>query len=314
MKTRKLGATGVDISVIGLGTLGMGGGPWHYTWGPQSDKDSRDTIIRALDAGINWVDTAPVYGFGHAEELIGDVIAALPHKPLLSTKCGLVWDDMKKIQASLTPDSMRQELEASLKRLKVETIDFYQVQIPAPSREVEDAWHAMRRFIDEGKIRFAGIGNVAMNQIEKLNRICPVSFVQAPYNMLDKELEFSILDYCYTHGIGVMVYDALKNGYLSGSRPPQQSNLIRHETLKKIAQVARRMGKTPSQLAVAWCLRKPEITSVIVGSRYSAHIDEIARAADFELSFILRTNIFEITKGPRENRFRKFMRLVWGRR
>lgn len=290
--------------------MGMGGGQWSEAWGPQSDEDSKATILKTIDLGINWLDTAPIYGFGHSEKIIGDAVSGLKDKLLISTKCGMVWDQSQRIQANLKPQSIRQELEDSLRRLRRESVDLYQIQTPLPEHEIGEAWLEIGKFIKEGKVRFAGLGNFSEQQIEQLQKIRPVSFIQAPYNIFNRDLESHMLDFCGSNGIGVISYDPLKNGSLSGSVASSASHGLKHEILKKLARLARRHGKTPAQMSVAWCLRKQEITGVAVGARNSGQIEEIAAASDYDVSLRIRAEIYNCIRNRNENIFSKIWKTI----
>ncbi len=302
MQTRKLGYTDLNLTTVGLGTWAMGG-PWQFGWGPQDDDEAIAAILAALDAGINWIDTAPVYGLGHSEELVGKALKQTGHKPLIATKCGLLWNEKKEKVSCLKRDSIRAECHASLKRLGVEVIDLYQMHWPEPDEDVEQAWEEMARLADEGKVRYLGVSNFGVGQIERVRNIYPVAGLQPPYSMLHREAEAELLEYCAQLDIGVVAYSPMQRGLLTGKfsqerlaglalddhrrrspdfhEPQFSENLKLAEQLKKIAE---RRGRTVGQLAISWVLRRPEVTAAIVGARRPEQIAETAPASDWKLS------------------------------
>ena len=192
MQTRQLGGTDMALTTVGLGTWAMGG-PWEYGWGPQDDDEARAAIHEALDAGINWIDTAPAYGLGHSEELVGQVLRQTSYKPYIATKCGILWNERKEKVTHLKRDSIRRECEASLRRLGIDVIDLYQMHWPDPEEDIEEAWEEMARLADEGKVRYIGVSNFSVEQMERVSKIHPVSSLQPPYSMLHREVEEELL-------------------------------------------------------------------------------------------------------------------------
>jgi aryl-alcohol dehydrogenase-like predicted oxidoreductase len=301
MRTRKLGNTKLELTTIGLGTWAIGG-PWQYGWGPQDDDDSIRTIIAAIEGGINWIDTAPIYGCGHSEEVVGRALRELKQKPLVATKCGLLWNEKREKLNCLDADSIVRECEDSLRRLGVETIDLYQMHWPQPDAQIEEAWEAMARCVKQGKVRYLGASNATVEQLERLGRVYPVGAVQPPYSMLRRNIEDELLDYCGINGIGVVCYSPMQKGLLSGTftkdylatlavddhrrqdpnfrGPAFERNLKLIEALQPIA---RQNGKTLAQLAIAWVLRRKEVTSAIVGARKPKQIQETLAAGDWKL-------------------------------
>jgi len=304
MQTRKLGYTDLHLTTVGLGTWAIGGGGWAYGWGPQDDADSIRTIQRALDLGINWIDTAAVYGLGHSEEIVGKAIRGRRDQVVIATKCGLVWDE-----GSTTPYgrlkawSVRQEVEASLRRLGVDVIDLYQIHWPNPDEDIEEAWATIADLVREGKVRYAGVSNFSVEQMKRIQPIHPIASLQPPYNMLRRDIEAEILPFCAANNIGVIVYSPMASGVLTEKFSPQwgaslpeddwrkkysghlrepelSANLMLVEGLKAIAS---RYGRTVSQLAIAWTLRRPEVTAAIVGARRPEQIEQTAPAADWVL-------------------------------
>ena len=303
MQTRKLGWTDLNLSTIGLGTWAIGGGGWKFSWGPQDDKESISAIRRALELGINWIDTAAVYGLGHSEEIVGKAIKGLRDKPIIATKCERVWDRDGNIFGRLKKESIRSEVEASLKRLKIEIIDLYQIHWPEPDEDIEEAWTTLGDLIKEGKIRYAGVSNFNLEQLKRVQPIHPLASLQPPYSMLERGIEKKILEYCSANNIGVIAYSPMQKGLLTGKftrerahklpeddhrrrdprfhEPELSANLRLVEDLRSIAE---KSGRTVAQLAIAWVLRRPEVTAAIVGARRPSQIEETVVAGDWVLS------------------------------
>jgi len=287
---------------VGLGTWAMGG-PWQYGWGPQDDREAVAAIKAALEAGINWIDTAPAYGLGHSEELIREAFSQRTDKPIIATKCGILWNEKKEKVSCLKRESIRQECHASLKRLGVEVIDLYQMHWPDPDEDVEEAWEEMARLCEEGKVRYLGVSNFSVGQMKRAQKIHPVASLQPPYNMLHRQVEDELLSYCAKNDIGVVAYSPMERGLLTGKfdqarlaalapddhrrrspdfqEPRFSATLELVEGLRKIAE---RSGRTCAQLAISWVLRRPEVTAAIVGARRPDQIVETAPASDWKLS------------------------------
>jgi aryl-alcohol dehydrogenase-like predicted oxidoreductase len=303
MQTRKLGFSELHLTTVGLGTWAIGG-PWLYGWGPQDDSDSLAAIRRALELGINWIDTAAIYGVGHAEEMLGRAIAGRRDEVIVATKCGRLWDDdADELKSSLKADSIRREVEGSLRRLKVEVIDLYQIHWPDPDEDIEEGWSTIAELIHEGKVRYGGVSNFSLAQLKRLQPIHPVASLQPPYNMLQREVEDELLAYCAANRIGVIAYGPMSAGLLTGkltrqriadlpqgdwrrrdtkfNEPQVSANLRLVEGLRPIAE---RKGISLAQLAIAWVLRRPEVTAAIVGARRPDQIEETAAAGDMSLS------------------------------
>ncbi len=303
MRTKKLGYTDLYLTRIGLGTWAIGGGGWEFSWGPQDDRESIATIHRALELGINWIDTAPVYGLGHSEEIVGRAIKGLSEKPTIATKCSRIWDKEGKILSSLKEESIRREVEASLRRLKVDVIDLYQIHWPRPEKDIEEAWGTIADLVKEGKIRYAGVSNFNVEQLKRIQPIHPVASLQPPYSILEREIEKDVLEYCAKNNIGVIVYSPMQKGLLTGKftrerirdLPPddhrrkdphfQEPRLsINLKLVEDLRLIAKKRSRTVAQLAIAWTLRRAEVTAVIVGARRPSQIEETAPAADWILS------------------------------
>jgi aryl-alcohol dehydrogenase-like predicted oxidoreductase len=303
MQTRKLGNSDLQITPIGIGAWAMGGGDWAFSWGPQEDKQSIAAIHAALDAGVNWIDTAAIYGLGHSEEVVGKAIAGRAKRPYIFTKCGLVWNEQRQIGRSLKADSVRREVEASLRRLKLERIDLYQIHWPDPEPEIEEGWRTFAELKKEGKVRYIGVSNFNAAQMKRAQSIAPITSLQPPYNIVTSDIEKETLPFCREHNIGVIVYSPMKSGLLTGKmtreriaslpkddfRPRTPSfkeplltrNLGLVEVLRKIGE---RHGHTPGEVAIAWTLRDPVITGAIVGMRSAEQAKEVVRSAEFRLS------------------------------
>lgn len=281
----------------------MGGGGWKFSWGPQDDEQSIGTIHAALDRGINWIDTAAVYGLGHSEEVVGRALAGRSNPPYVFTKCERVWDEQGEIRSSLKADSIRRECEASLRRLKVERIDLYQLHWPDPDAEVEEGWSTLARLKEEGKVRWAGVSNFDARQLERCRKIAPVTSLQPPYSAISPDVEKELLPYCGEHGIGVIVYSPMKSGLLTGKMTKervaafpaddfrrqalafQEPQLSRNLELAGILKrIAGRHGCSAGEVAIAWVLRNPAVTAAIVGMRAPEQVDGIIGAGELQLS------------------------------
>ena len=222
MTTRQLGNTDMTITPIGFGAWALGGGGWAYSWGPQDDRESVAAIHHALDLGINWIDTAAAYGLGHSEEVVGQAIKGMAHRPYVFTKCELIWNERGEIIDSLKRESLRQECEASLRRLGVDAIDLYQIHWPRPDPDIEEGWAALAELKKEGKIRWLGVSNFSVEQMRRAEKIDPISSLQPPYSLVKPEVERDILPYCRQHDIGVIVYSPMYSGLLTGKMTPER--------------------------------------------------------------------------------------------
>jgi len=282
----------------------MGGGDWKFGWGPQDDALSIRTIHEAVDLGINWLDTAPVYGLGHCETVVGQALRELKsRRPIISTKCERCWDENRQIVPRLKRASIRLEIEQSLKRLGVEAIDMYQIHWPQPDEDIEEGWSAIAELIREGKVRWAGVSNFSVAQLKHLQPIHPVAFLQPPYSMLARGLEAEILPYCVQHNIGIISYSPMQKGLLSGkvtrewvaSLPPsdhrhadvQFTEPLLSKNIKLNAglqNLANRLHQTPAAVAIAWVLRQQQITSAIVGARKPGQLQETIMGGQLNLS------------------------------
>jgi aryl-alcohol dehydrogenase-like predicted oxidoreductase len=304
MKTRRLGHTDLDITLLGFGAWAIGGSGWAFGWGSQDDRESIAAIREAIDLGINWIDTAAIYGLGHSEEVVAAALEGVRNRPYVFTKCERVWNERGEIGKSLKADSIRRECEASLKRLRVDVIDLYQIHWPEPAEDVEEGWETLNRLKTEGKVRWIGVSNFDAAQLARASTIAPVASLQPPYSMLRRDIEESILPYCLAHGIGTIVYSPMQSGLLTGSwsqermaalpaddwrkeknrhfQPPLfERNLQLVEVLRPIAA---RHGATPGQVAIAWTLRHPAVTAAIVGARKPGQLRDLVPAATLTLT------------------------------
>jgi aryl-alcohol dehydrogenase-like predicted oxidoreductase len=301
MQTRRFGNTAMQITPIGIGAWAMGGGNWEFAWGHQDDTESIKALKRGLDLGINWIDTAAVYGLGHSEEVVGKAIKGR-EKPYIFTKCSLTWDNDRKIRRSLKADSLRHEVEGSLKRLGIETIDLYQIHWPIPEEEIEEGWSTLARLREEGKVRHIGVSNFNVEQLKRIERITPVEALQPPYSLVHRDAEREILPYCKEHNIGVIVYSPMASGLLSGTMTRERIENLpeddwrRNDGEFKEPRLSRNLELSalltdigfPHNLpagvvAIAWTLHNPAVTGAIVGTRNARQIEEIINAAEFRL-------------------------------
>lgn len=306
MQTRKLGFSELKLTTIGFGAWAIGGGNWDWGWGPQDDAESISTIHRALDLGINWIDTAAAYGLGHSEEIVARALKGRREQVFLATKCSLVWDTPQdyKVYNRLKAWSVRQECENSLRRLNTEVIDLYQIHWPNPDADIEEGWAEIARLIQEGKVRYAGVSNFSVQQMRRAQAIHPIASLQPEYSMLAREPENELLAYCAENHIGVIAYSPMASGLLTGkynrqkvaALPPtdwrvtkneyfrEPSLTLNLEVVESLRPIAERNNRSLGELAVAWVLRRPEVTAAIVGARRPDQIAETALAGDWALS------------------------------
>lgn len=306
MTTRKLGNSDLQITPIGFGAWAAGGGGWEYSWGPQDDQESVAAIHKALELGVNWIDTAAVYGLGHSEEIVGQALRQWRgSRPHLFTKCGLTWDESRKIGANHSATSIRRECEHSLRRLQVETIDLYQIHWP-PSDDgpsLEESWQTLAALQKEGKVRWIGVSNFDVEQLKRATKIAPVTSLQPPYSILRRAIEEQLLPYCQQNNIGVIVYSPMFSGMLTGGmtreraaalpaddfrrRNPefQEPKLSKNlELVEKMKSIGARHGRSSGEVALAWVLRNSAVTGAIVGARSPKQVEGVMRAGDLQLS------------------------------
>lgn len=303
LTTRALGNSDLQLTPIGYGAWAIGGGNWEFAWGPQDDNESLRTIEHALDSGINWIDTAAVYGLGHSEEIVGKALRGRTHKPYVFTKCSMRWTPDRKIYRSLKAGSLQEEIENSLRRLCLETIDLYQIHWPMPEDELDEAWETLARFQQEGKVRYIGVSNFNVAQMKRVQKIAPVTSLQPPYSLLRRDIEAEILPFCREHNIGVINYSPMVSGLLTGKMTAERVRSMPDDDFRKrsanfnepklsrnlaLAELLREIGKPhgvePGVVAIAWTLRNPAITAAIVGARRPDQVDGVLPAATFRLS------------------------------
>ena len=299
MRTRQLGSTDLQLTEIGFGAWAIGGGGWAFGWGPQDDDDAIAAIRRALELGINWIDTAAVYGLGHSEELVAKAIEGHRDSVIVATKCSLIWDESGRISSSLARASVRRECEDSLRRLRTDRIDLYQIHWPNDEARLEEGWEEIGRMIDEGKLRYAGVSNFHTSHLERANKLRPIASQQPSYSMIQRQAEHEVLPWCAEHRVGVVAYSPMASGLLTGrfdrtrlttedwrARSPEfnEPNLSANlELVEGLRPIAERCGKTVSQLSIAWVLRRPEVTSAIVGARGPKQIEETVGGAGWSI-------------------------------
>jgi aryl-alcohol dehydrogenase-like predicted oxidoreductase len=303
LKTTELGQTGLDITRVGFGAWAIGGGDWEFGWGAQDDAESVAAIERALELGVNWIDTAAAYGLGHSETIVRRALEGLGQRPYVFTKAGLIDDGGGRVVNSLKRDSIRREVEASLTRLGVDAIDLYQIHWPNPDRDVEEGWSAFAALKDEGLVRHIGVSNFDVDQLRRAQAIAPVETLQPPYSLVDRAVEAEILPFAEREGIGVIAYSPMGSGLLTGAMTREriasladndwrkhderfnEPALSRHlATVARLKTVADRYGTTPGAVAIAWTLNNPAVDAAIVGFRRPAQVDPLLSAADLELT------------------------------
>jgi aryl-alcohol dehydrogenase-like predicted oxidoreductase len=300
---RTLGNSDLQLTPIGFGAWAIGGGNWEFGWGPQDDRESTAAVERALDLGINWIDTAAIYGLGHSEEVVGRAVKSSSHKPYIFTKCSMRWHEDRTIYRSLKAASLAEELEGSLRRLGVETIDLYQIHWPNPEAEIEEGWEALARLREQGKIRWVGVSNFSVEQMRRVQKIAPITSLQPPYSMLRRDIEKEILPFAQANGIGVINYSPMASGLLTGTmtaeriaafpaddwrrRSPEfkEPRLSRNLRLAELLRdIGAGQGVGPGVVAVAWTLHHPAVTAAIVGGRSGQQVEGLAPALHFRLS------------------------------
>jgi len=303
MQKKRLGNSDLELTPIGVGAWAIGGGGWAFAWGPQDDNESIEAIQAALDGGVNWIDTAAVYGLGHSEEVVARALAGRSERPYVFTKCERTWNEKGEISGVLKADSIRKECEASLRRLKVDAIDLYQIHWPQPDEDVEEGWGALAKLKEEGKVRWIGVSNFNPQQMERCRKIAPITSLQPPYSAISPEIEEETLPYCLQHGIGVIVYSPMKSGLLSGKMTKervdafpaddfrrkalnfQEPHLTRNLALQELMKaIGARHGRSAGEVAIAWTLRHPAVTAAIVGMRSAEQARGVLGAMEFRLS------------------------------
>lgn len=303
MQTVKFGKTDMEITTIGFGSWAIGGSGWRAAWGPQDDEEAGGAIKRAVELGINWIDTAAVYGLGHSEELVARALKDVSDRPYVFTKCSLVWDENGETGNSLKKSSIKQECEDSLRRLQADVIDLYQIHWPNPDEDVEEGWEALAELKEEGKVQHIGVSNFNVEQMKRIDEISPVETLQPPYNLISRGIADEILPYCEENDIGVIVYSPMKSGLLTGkmtldriqnlpsddwrrdapefNEPRLSRNL---ELVNLLQEIGEEHDKSPAEVSIAWTLRHPAVTAAIVGGRRPDQVDGIIGAAEWRLS------------------------------
>jgi aryl-alcohol dehydrogenase-like predicted oxidoreductase len=303
LKTTQLGQTGLDITRVGFGAWAIGGGGWEFGWGPQDDERSLEAIHRALELGVNWIDTAAAYGFGHSETVVGRALNGLSERPYVFTKASLLEGPDRRVVHSLKRDSILREAHASLERLGVDAIDLYQIHWPIPDEDIEEGWSAFAELKEQGLVRHIGVSNFDVEQLRRIQRIAPVETVQPQYSLIERGVEREILPFAEREGIGVIAYSPMSSGLLTGSmtrerieglpdddwrkqderfREPELSRNL--DLVERLRVVADRRDTVPEAVAIAWTLRNPAVDGAIVGFRSPEQVDPLTDAANLELS------------------------------
>ena len=318
MDMRQLGQTDMRISRVGFGAWAIGGGGWKHGWGASDDDDSIATIHRALDLGVNWIDTAPVYGVGHSEEVVGRALKGRSDRPYVFTKCGLLGNrETDDVENTLEPDSIRREIEDSLRRLGVDVIDLYQIHWPDPDPAIEDAWATLVELKQQGKVRHIGVSNFDASQLERVHGIHPVESLQPHYSLLSRDVEGDVLPWCEKNGTGVIAYSPMESGLLTGKmtrerieslpdddwrrnspdyqEPALTANL---ELVDRLSAVAERHGCQPGAVAIAWVLGHPAVTGAIVGARRPDQVEGTVAGGSLQLT---EDDLREIGVPPRRH-------------
>jgi aryl-alcohol dehydrogenase-like predicted oxidoreductase len=302
MELKRLGNSNLNITQLGIGAWAIGGSGWNGSMGPQNESDSIPAIHAALDHGLNWIDTAALYGLGHSEEMVARAIQDRSPKPYIFTKCERVWDKLGNIGPCLKAKSVRRECEDSLRRLKIDAIDLYQIHWPEPDEDIEEGWTEMARLKQEGKVRWIGVSNFSVEQMKRAQAIAPITSLQPPYAVVRREIEQEILPFCLKQNIGVIVYSPMYAGLLTGAmtkervanflaedwrrnlpgfKEPDLSRNLR--VVEHLREIGRRHGRGPGEVAIAWTLNHPAVTGAIVGFRSPQQVAGIIGAAEFRL-------------------------------
>jgi aryl-alcohol dehydrogenase-like predicted oxidoreductase len=300
---RTLGNSDLHLTPIGFGAWAIGGGNWEFAWGPQDDNESVNAIRRALELGVNWIDTAAIYGLGHSEEVVAKALKGSRYKPYVFTKCSMRWHEDRSIYRSLKAKSLEEELNASLRRLGVETIDLYQIHWPNPEEEIEEGWAALAKFKEQGKVRHIGVSNFNVEQMKRAQKVAPITSLQPPYSMLRRAIEQEILPFAQANNIGVINYSPMLSGMLTGKmsrervaampqddwrRRAPEFNEPRLSRNLRLVELLREIGSghnvEPGVVAVAWTLHHPAVTAAIVGGRSAQQVEGIAPALHLRLS------------------------------
>jgi len=306
MQTRKLGNSDLHITAVGYGAWAIGGSGWQFGWGSQDDNDSIAAIHRSLELGVNWIDTAAVYGLGHSEEIVARALRSWSgSRPYVFSKCGLRWDAEGNVRKMLSPDSIRREVEDSLRRLSVNVIDLYQIHWPPDpdSADLEDGWSTLASLQRQGKVRWIGVSNFDVQQLRRAQGIAPVTSLQPRYSLVHREIEDKVLPYCLHEGIGVIVYSPMASGLLTGAMTPERAAKLPKDDWRKnhpdftepnlsgnlalverLQKIARRHNRSAGEVAIAWTLHNPAVTGAIVGARTALQAEGVMRAGELQLT------------------------------
>jgi aryl-alcohol dehydrogenase-like predicted oxidoreductase len=301
---RALGNSDLQLTPIGFGAWAIGGGNWEFAWGPQDDNESVAAIHRALELGVNWIDTAAIYGLGHSEEVVAKAVKSWSGpRPYVFTKCSMRWHADRSIWRSLKTDSLREELEASLRRLQTDSIDLYQIHWPNPEAEIEEGWETLAKFKEEGKVRWLGVSNFSVEQMKRVQKIGPVTSLQPPYSMLRRGIEAEVLPFAQANQIGIINYSPMLSGLLTGAMTAERAAALPADDWRrrnpefseprlsrnlKLVEFLREIGAghnvSPGVVAVAWVLHNPAVTAAIVGGRSPQQVEGATPALHFRLT------------------------------
>jgi aryl-alcohol dehydrogenase-like predicted oxidoreductase len=303
LRTSKLGGTGLEITRVGFGAWAIGGGGWQFGWGPQQDDESIAAIHRALELGVNWIDTAAAYGFGRSEEIVGRALRGLSQRPYVFTKSSLLDDGTRHVKHVLKRDSILREAEGSLERLGVDAIDLYQIHWPVPDEDVEEGWAAMAELKERGLVRHIGVSNFSVSQLRRIEAITPAETIQPPYSLIDRAAETELLPFAEQHGIGAIVYSPMGSGLLTGGITRERIAAMPDDDWRKtdpefteprltanlalagrLTAIAERHGSSPGAVAIAWTLRNSAVNGAIAGFRRPDQVDPIVAAANLDLT------------------------------
>jgi aryl-alcohol dehydrogenase-like predicted oxidoreductase len=300
LKINKLGFSDLHLSEIGFGAWAVGGGGYAFGWGHQDDDQSIASIHKALDLGVNWIDTAAIYGLGHSEEVVGKAINGIRDEVIIATKCSAVWDEKRIVSSSLKADNVISECEKSLKRMNIDCIDLYQIHSPSDEKHIEDGWNAIYQLIKDGKVRYGGVSNFKVSHFERIQSTNPIASSQPPYSILRRNGENDgTFDFCEKNKIGIVAYSPMQAGLLTGSfdmsrvadddwrkgaKEYKEPNLgINLDFVEELREIANHYNKTVAQLAIAWVLRDDRVTSAIIGTRNPKQIEQTVGGAGWKI-------------------------------
>jgi aryl-alcohol dehydrogenase-like predicted oxidoreductase len=311
IEKKRLGQSDLMLSPLGIGAWAIGGAGWAFSWSHQDDRDSIRAIHEALDAGMNWIDTAAVYGLGHSEEVVAEALASYGgSRPYVFTKCERSWDADRQIVKSLKSESIRKECEDSLRRLRVETIDLYQIHWPEPEEDIEEGWQTLLELQEAGKIRWIGVSNFHAQQMARISPIAPITSLQPPYSLVRREIESETLPYVQAHGIGVLAYSPMGSGLLTGAMNRERIALLPQDDWRrrsvhfqepkltrnlaiaqKVVEESQHLGRSPAEVALGWVLAHPAVTAAIVGLRSADQVAGVRGALDWKIPADVRLRL-----------------------